>query len=67
MGTKEEIQIKVGEVKAGARVVKVIKEDSSQVKDGLKMDKVAKEALSQEDKEVLLQEKFQGRSHLTMT
>ncbi len=61
---KVEVQIKVGE--AGAKVVKVIKEDSFQGKDGNKTDK---EDLLQvkEDREVLLQEKFQVRSLLTMT
>lgn len=56
--TKEEIQVKVG-----AKVVKAIKEDSFQDKVGLKMDR---EDLVKEDKEALLQEKFQDRSHLTM-
>lgn len=56
--TKEEIQVKVGD-----KVVKAIKEDSFQDKVGLKMDR---EDLAKEDKEALLQEKFQDRSHLTM-
>lgn len=56
--TKEEIQVKVGD-----KVVKAIKEDSFQDKVGLKMDR---EDLVKEDKEALLQEKFQDRSHLTM-
>ena len=61
---KVEIQIKVGE--DGAKVVKVIKEHSFQDKDGNKM--VREDLLqAKEDKEVIFQERFQGRSHLTMT
>lgn len=60
---KVEVQIKVGE--AGAKVVKVIKEDLFQGKDGNKMDK--EDLLQVKDREVLLLEKFQVRSLLTMT